>query len=107
MTNTPPSDGPPSPSGIELAITVSDRVEIQNIWIIESHARRGEDPAFEGVGFNHKIAGVEFAREEETGHVGVKITIALASTKEGKVQPDPALFLMATFMLNYKISSFE
>ncbi len=107
MSDTPSPNPPPPAGGTELAIPVSDRVQIQNVLIIESHAKRGEDEAFAGVGFNHKITGVEFSKEEETGEMGVQITIVLAATKDGKVQRDPALLLMAKLMLNYKISSFE
>lgn len=108
MASTPsPNDSGPT-DGIELGIAVSDRVHIQNILMVESHARRGHDDEFaESMSVAHKIDKVEFTKDEDQGILSVQITAIAASTKQDAKKQPPAVLLVATFVLNYKIDSFD
>lgn len=105
---TPPTA---STSRLELALPVSDRVEIENIILVESHAKRGEDQELSDLRVNHRIQEVTFDTAEADRRVSVLVTIFMVAVK-GEITPDTKpdntpLWIMCKFALNYRIASFD
>lgn len=91
----------------ELANPVSERVQIRNIGIIESHAKRAGDERFESASLvlRHEANPLEVVRHPNA--ISVKISFLLYTLRDGAIEADPALFIHAVFVLVYSITSLE
>ncbi len=93
----------------ELAIPVSDRVQIKHISTTASRARRGETERFATGGFGLKyhqaVEGV--SANHDTSQITVRLSFSVVTTKDGDPELDPLMQIDATFELVYSLESFE
>jgi hypothetical protein len=98
-----------APDLFSLAIPVSERVEILNVLINESRIKRAGDERFSQPDFSLKhdyfCPGVE--KQEASQSIAVRLSFLLHSIRDGKPEEDPTIWVESTFVLIYKIDSFE
>ena len=92
-----------------MAIPVSDRVQIQNVLIVESLSKRAPDERFAQGGFSlaHDFMSLGFEKLEDPTRLAIKLGFTLRSTRNGETEIDPTLSVAAIFIITYEISSFE
>ncbi len=92
----------------DLAAAMSERVQIQNVLLIESFSKRGDDEQFTAGGFSlvHTQKVQEAVRSGDNAIV-MKIQLDLISTRDGKPEPDPTLMIHGVFTLVYTLDDFE
>jgi len=105
MSDTVASQSDVNP--FELAIPVSDRVQMQSILIMESHSRRAEDERIALGGFSLKNEFSNLGVEIRDNCISVRISFALRSIRDGETEADPVLVIGALFVLIYSIPSTE
>ncbi len=107
MIETPSPDTPVNP--LELAIPVSDRVQIKNVLIIESRTKRGEDERFTAGGFGLKYHQTveKVDADQDTLQISVRLTFSVVTTMDGEPEPDPTLLIDATLVLVYSLDSLD
>lgn len=93
----------------ELAIPVSDRVQIKNIFTMACRAKRGESARFATGGFGLKyhqvVEGV--IADRAASQIKVRLSFSVITTKDGDPELDPLMQIDATFELVYSLESFE
>ena len=92
---------------IGLAIPVSERVQIQNVLMVESRLKRAPDHQFDDSGNALRIKTEPLGVEKHDDSISVRISFLVSSVRNGEDESDPALLIEATFVLVYSITSLE
>ena len=92
---------------IGLAIPVSERVQIQNVLLVESRIRRALDHQFADSGNSLRLKTEPLGVEKHENSISVRISFLVSSVHDGEDESDPALLVEATFVLVYSITSLE
>ncbi len=94
---------------IDLAIVISDRVQIRNVSLVGTHASRADASRFpqEGLAFKHTVTPGGVVRRESESQIDVRLSFTLTSIKDDQVELDPILLIEATFVLTYILDSWN
>lgn len=116
MTTDPSTTtGPAQPSSLELAVVVANRVEITNVFLLESRVLRPDDEgrSLEGRKLDLTVSSVRFGPDAVKKHLFVLPTFGLKAPhaddqgeKTGS-PPRTELLIEATFVLTYAVNSFD
>lgn len=109
MSRDQTPDTQPNASAIELAIPVSDRVQIHSVLLLETRAKRSSDDRFSQGGFvlRHDFAPLGVERQETPCSIAVKLSFALHSVRDDEIEADPVLTVEAVICLVYLLSSLD
>jgi hypothetical protein len=90
----------------ELAISVSDRVELYNVILADCHARRAPDPSSTSGNMSGAtvVSGISHAKSTELNQIHVMVFFTLQSADDEKIK---TLSISAKFILFYSVSSFD
>ncbi len=108
-TTQPQPEAEPESTPLELALPVSQRVQIRSIVLAESVARRSPDADLKksGVGLKFDILSVGVGTDPDAKLIFVKPEFSLTTFKEGDDEVGSILAIQATFVLMYAVESLD
>lgn len=98
-----------SENPLVLASVVAEQVEIDAVLLAESRTRRSPTLGLtsESLNFKFEISSISFGREAENKKFYIVPSFVLKSTIGENEDPDENLLIEATFVLTYRLRSFE
>ena len=106
---TIPTSSNPSVNPFDLAVPVSDRVQIKRMILTETRASRADEDRFKvgkfGLKYHHVVANVNLDRER--AEVAVKVSFTVITVEDIDPELEPAVSIEATFVLIYSLDSIE
>jgi preprotein translocase subunit SecB len=98
-----------SANPFELAIPVSDRVQIKSVFVIESRIKRGDDEQFTrggfGLKYHHEVKRHDV--DQDASQIRLQLSFSVITTKDGEPEAEPLLLIETTLALVYSLDSFD
>jgi hypothetical protein len=91
----------------DLAYTVSERVQINNVLLAHCEATRSGHPISSRLKTSTVVSEIGPARIPESKQVLVMVSFALKSTQGDEIDSEEPLSIKASFMLSYSVSSLD